>query len=289
MKRDSPIDSVQRESALATKILRNVIVQVQPHTLGRPGRPGSVVPTASLVTIADPYKESVNRDQLLLEAHEAAHASGYAAAVEIFEAKQRDEFRLIQAEAHETGYKEGYVKGMDVAQSESRAILQRSEAALEVEWRKKINQVEQMLHEGAAQITARVDEAEEEMIALVYEAVGAVLGEALATQQGIRAMVNRLVVRQRSRGQLAVHLHPDDWAVVSLNDDVKPATPEVRWVSDSKVALGGVVLHHAQGRLDAALDTVMRNLRVNLLHVRESRRNAASEVVVHSTTREVAE
>jgi flagellar assembly protein FliH len=176
---------------------------------------------------------------------------------------------------------------MEIAREESLAVLKKSDIALHEEWGKKIDLLVQMLQEGSKQISSRVDEAEEEMIALVYEAVSAVLGDALATPKGIRVLVDHLIAQQRSRAQFSVHLNPEDWTMVTQNLETGSAPmPAVQWVSDPKVGLGGVILHHAQGRLDATLDTVMHNLRDTLLRVRATRHQSMPVVADSSTGNE---
>lgn len=109
---------------------------------------------------------------------------------------------------------------------------------------------------------------EDEMVALCYEAVCQVLGRELLTADGLRAQIRTLLARTRQRGELAVHLHPQD---VRLLDGAGPPNPDgpLTWVSDPRVALGGCIVRTGEGALDGRLETLLEELKATLLATRQ--------------------
>ncbi|MCY1243941.1 Flagellar assembly protein FliH [compost metagenome] len=125
-----------------------------------------------------------------------------------------------------------------------------------------------------AQIQARIDAAEDDLVALCFESVCRMLGAAAATPEGIRAQVAHAREGLQGRPLVAVHLHPDDLAMLRAASGSEDSA--LQWVADPAVAVGGCILQSPQGGLDARLETQLRTLTELLTQARASARDAAA-------------
>jgi flagellar biosynthesis/type III secretory pathway protein FliH len=166
----------------------------------------------------------------------------------------RREARVL-ADATERGHTKGFDRGLQ----EGKEVL-REQAA--------------RLADAAAKVSgaqaALLDEAEDGMVELVFEATCRMLGN----QDALRAAVMAAVAEARRRiGReltLTVVLHPDDLEAVRA---VAGELANVSWAASDEPGAGGCVIESTRGALDARLDTQLDALRNTLLAVRGARRN----------------
>lgn len=164
------------------------------------------------------------------------------------------ELAKLHADAEQRGYAAGHDKGEADARRQLQAQIERFQG----------------LAAQMAQAKARVlEDAEDGVVELVFEALCRILGEQAATQLGVQAMVNQCAPAARERENVTVRLHPDDYRLLG------PAAPhQARFSPDPAIALGGCMVDSSTGSLDARLETQLARLAETLLAVRDARRRS---------------
>lgn len=206
------------------------------------------------------------------------------------------------------GYEEGLAQGRAQAAEEARQAAARADQALQKATREleacfekqaqaarergeqeqatlkaRLQKLDTLLAAVPAQIEARLADAEDDMLALCFESVCKILGTHAVTPEGIRAQLAHVRADLRGKPLVAVHLHPDDLAVLrdtATGGTLSAEDGEVQWVADPALALGGCILQSPQGGIDARLETQLRAL-ARLL---AQSRTAARATVQPSTT-----
>src|SRR5262245_56165918 len=146
--------------------------------------------------------------------------------------KQRFQAELdaLGAEARERGYAEGREAGRAKATSDHAAQL-KALAGLVRGARERLDQGLGELSDMAAEV--------------VYEALCKLLGQALASREGVVAAVREVVRRARERTRLTVRVSPSDHAAIrehlaTVLEGLEAGQVEV--VADERVELGGCLL-----------------------------------------------
>lgn len=204
-----------------------------------------------------PQELDANRELILQEARRAGYEAGLA-----------------------QGKKEGYEAG--VQQALERSELERQEA---LESRKvgqekldhalaKINRLAEVI---AGQKSSFLDDAEDDMVSLAFEAFCRVLGETATTREMVSLGVMNAISHWRGKAALEIHVHPDDlqW----LKEDVALSAHiaaqgdhRIRWTASADVAMGGCLLRSSEGALDTRLEVQIEALKTMLLQTRALRR-----------------
>lgn len=108
-------------------------------------------------------------------------------------------------------------------------------------------------------------------VAIAFEAVCKVLGDAAMTEEGVRAQVRQAAAHAKNKERLVVRLHAADLSALraagALNS-ILPPGKAVSWVADDSIELGGCVVETDGGRLDARLETQIERMRTALLAAR---------------------
>jgi flagellar assembly protein FliH len=166
----------------------------------------------------------------------------------------------IQQRAHREGYQAGYAAGAAQARSELAAAL------------------DLVRHAGADAKTIRDQillRCELEMVEMVIEATGAILGERVRLDAAlVEETVRRALQRAGSQNVVRVRVHPQerDRVLAWLGEDRGDA-PAFAVLADGSVGVGGCIVDTAAGRVDARLDVqldeVARTLRAALPEVEE--------------------
>jgi flagellar assembly protein FliH len=94
------------------------------------------------------------------------------------------------------------------------------------------------------------------------------LGQALASREGVTAAVREVVRRARERSRLTLRVSPSDYALIrehlaTVLEGLEAGQVEV--VSDERVHLGGCLLETPSGSLDGRLEVQLESLRRTLL------------------------
>lgn len=210
------------------------------------------------------------------------------------------------AHGQQVGYEQGLQDGSQGAQHEMRQQLDRAAqefAAAQV--RAALTEAEEQVHQHTRQLHANLErklvlletvlqqfqtqvhlavvDAEDEMLALAFEAVCRMLGKQVADLPGLRSQLQNSLEAWRGRAPLSLHLHPDDLSLLqsdpgavsilrSAGFDTEGAT--MSWVADAEVVLGGCMLRSSEGALDARLETLLDALKSSLLRTRVLRRTS---------------
>jgi flagellar assembly protein FliH len=268
----------QRQRAGARpSVLRNVVMQNQPHALLRPAaRVALLPPTKSDVVEAPqiahfpsvpaaPHEPTL--EERLTLSYDSGFAAGHAAAQQESQREVEAALREVRMRAMADGLRDGYEKGIDQAAAESKQALERALQEAQAQQASQLARMEALLAALPAQLEGRLAEAEDDMLALCHEVVCSVLGQAAANAEGLRAMLNQALGQMRGQTAVKAHLHPDDWALVQQAPGLSTLAG-VEWIADLETELGGLVLRSAHGSLDARLDVQLANLRTALLAVR---------------------
>lgn len=242
-------DAASREEAdgMVTAVLRDIPVQGVPRLLTRRRTPNHANVAAS---------------ESLIEATAQDYETGWLAG-----------HRDGAAQGHEEGYRagfqggreEGYQQGLKEGRTDGLAEAQLM-AAQAVE--NRLQQLDRLLSTMPDAILKRLDQSEDEMVALCFEVICRVIGDRATDPQVVQDMVQN-VVRQASTQLVAVHVHPAD--LEHLRSDVELNAWIVRqsarqgalidWIADDRVELGGCILRSPQGSLDARLETQLASVR----------------------------
>lgn len=218
--------------------------------------PGSGKPAP---VTADPV--SLDADAGREQARQEARAAGYEAG---------------RAQGEKDGYEAGLQQALERSELDRRAALE----SIRAERQKLADALEKMQHMAQAvsgQKTAFVEGAEDDMVALVFEAVCRVLGETAAMRDMVRAVVVNALAHWRGKAALEIHVHPQDLEWLEADQDLSArfaahAHHAIRWVASAELALGGCMLRSPEGALDARLDLQLEAFKTLLLQTRAARR-----------------
>ncbi|MBE7367192.1 FliH/SctL family protein [Ramlibacter pallidus] len=254
-------------------VLRNALFQAGAVRVGR-ARSGQVAPesaSASVAPVQPRLDEALSREaadaEALREATEEGLRQGRAEGI-----------RLGAEEGRRTGYEEGLALGREAAQAEGRKALEAARAEAIRPLEEKSRRLENAAAALEAQAQAYGAAAEEELVALCYEVLGRLLGQALATPAGLQAQVRQLLATSGRSGEISVHVHPEDLQLVeqARSGDASDASDaggrRLRYVADDRVALGGCVLRGGgAGEVDARLETILQQCKDAFLGARAAR------------------
>jgi flagellar assembly protein FliH len=199
----------------------------------------------------------------------------------------------VEEEARQRGYEEGFAKGSvegrahgdeearllaaqaadkaardleDHAERVTRELKQQAQAVYQA----RIQALDGLIAALPPKIEARLAAAEDDMLALSFEAICRTLGESVVQPEAVRAQLAQAMERLRSRGLVAIHMHPDDLAMLTgqgLSQGLLGGA-DVQWIASADVALGGCILQSPEGGLDARFETQLAALRELLLQTR---------------------
>lgn len=164
----------------------------------------------------------------------------------------KEELDSVYAEARRQGHQAGLAQG----EREGRAALRQ-----EVE---NVGAIVRMLEQARRQV---LEDAEDELVELVFAVVCRILGEQGVTHAAIGQQVRTRIEAGRDRATVTVRLHPDDASL--LKSDA--AFEHLRIVADGAVALGGCIVDSSTGSLDARFETQLARLADVLRETRTGR------------------
>jgi flagellar assembly protein FliH len=266
-------------------VLRGVSLHAQPHALTRPDRrsaepmatmqpPASGRPAVIGDVAGNDGAEDAAYEAGLSEGRRQGYAAGHAAAAAEGVQALHAALKETRVQAADEGRLEGLARGreeaaLEATQAQTRTKVQTDQAALD-----RLDRLDRLLQGVIVEAANRLEQTEDDLVALSHEAVCRILGTEAAQPARLRSMVTHLLAQHGLRAQLAVHLHPEDLAAL-VQESGETRDKPWRWVGDSAVQLGGVVLRSPEGSLDARLETQLAALGAALLAVRRSRKIAA--------------
>jgi len=245
----------------SSPVLCDVVVQGR-RALARPqvsiSAAGSTVPSES----DDRPAAAQNDDEAIRRGYAEGFAKGLAQGTE--EAKQMARQTAEQAERDRLMQNERLVH----------ELKQEAQATFEA----RISQMSKLIAALPPQIDARVQAAEDDILALCFEVICRMLGDHAFRPEVLRAHLKQATDAMRNRQLVAIHLHPDDLAVLEKTGAAPANGGErdgVQWNASNEVALGGCILQSPEGGLDARFETQLRTLRELLHHGRAAARASA--------------
>jgi flagellar assembly protein FliH len=181
-----------------------------------------------------------------------------------------------KVQGQKDGYEAGMKQALERAEQERHAFLENHEAGQQ-KLIDALAKIRQMAEAMGRQKSRFLDDAEDDMVALAFEAFCRVLGETALTQDMLKSGVLHALAHWRGKAALEVHVHPEDlpWLEEDTNLAVDVEAQRghaIRWIASAEVALGGCMLRSSEGALDARLEVQVDAFKAMLLHTRASRR-----------------
>lgn len=171
------------------------------------------------------------------------------AQVELNAAREREE---------RAGYEAGHSKGLSEAQAS---------------YREKLTQLDRLLGGFETAFGQQISALEDIAVAIATEVSFKLLGEAMTSAEGVRAMVVQALDQARDDESLLLRLSPRDfYLLLKRNDEpLREGLQNIELVPDDRVQLGGCLIESASGTLDARLETQLAKLRSLLIDIRSTR------------------
>jgi flagellar assembly protein FliH len=232
-------------------VLKDLALTAQPLALSRPARP---VPMSALPQKPEQESEAASQAAAQRQAHEEGLAQGYAEGLK----RGEEEGRRRADDAIEQAIRQAIDEVKQKAQQQTQALQQRL-AALDL-----------LLKDLPLQIETRLHAVEDDAITLCHETLCRFLGRQMGSPAAIRAQWTQALSELKNRRLVAAHLHPDDLAL--LRESLGVDAPEIEWVADRDMQLGGCILVSPEGGLDARLETQLDALRQMLIQMRNQTR-----------------
>jgi flagellar assembly protein FliH len=268
-----------------SRVLRDVVLQRQPHALLRPAQhlAGAESAAVALDQLAHAAMQPAPAQPAYEDGLREGYDKGFTAGLEAAAREDASARDAAVREARERAVADGLREGRERAAAEAKAqadgaaaALRQAQQDLTSAGEARARRFESQLAELGQQSEALLAEAQDDMLALCHEVICAVLGQKACSAEGLRGLLEQARSRLRTQGQLAVHLHPDD-ALLAGGHPQLASLPGVQWVPDVAVELGGVLLRSAQGSVDARLEVQLAQLQSTLLAVRAQHRAAGGD------------
>ncbi|TWD85736.1 flagellar assembly protein FliH [Variovorax beijingensis] len=224
------------------------------------------VPTGSPGSAPDAWADLVRAEE---EARQRGYEEGFAKGATEGRERGGEESRLLAAEAAEKASRDL----QDHAERITRELRQQAQAAYQAQ----VQVLDGLIAALPPKIEARLAASEDDMLALCFEVVCRTLGGSVAQPEAVRAQLMQAMDRLRSRKLVAIHMHPDDLAMLQQGQNLSQGLPggaDVQWVASADVALGGCILQSPEGGLDARFESQLAALRELLLQTRAAARVA---------------
>lgn len=201
------------------------------------------------------------------EARQRGYEEGFAKGSIDGRARGDEESRLLAAQAAEKASRDLE----DHAERMTRELQQQAQASYQA----RVQVLDGLIAALPPQIEARLAAAEDDMLALCFEVVCRTLGENAVQPEAVRAQLAQAMDGLRSRKLTAIHMHPDDLAMLQRGQSLSQGLlggADVQWVASADVALGGCILQSPEGGLDTRFETQLAALRELLLQTRAAAR-----------------
>lgn len=206
--------------------------------------------------------------------------------------------QALREQAH-AGFEEGLRQGLVEGRGAGEIEAQRRLASAQEQAAERLQRLEQFHAAWAEQLHAafhaRLDGAEEDMVALCHGVICRLLGDHLVTQAGAAQAVRTAIETwlQSSEKQLrgegvTVHVHPGDLDAMKHDDMlarwlVQQGLRGMAWEASDSVRMGGCIVRSDEGDLDARLETQLASLRAQLSRSRHGAGTATVEPAVAIT------
>jgi flagellar assembly protein FliH len=182
---------------------------------------------------------------------------------ELVEQARRSILTQIKSEA-EAARELGRQRGLQEGRAAGREESQQAFAA-------ELARVRSIAGKLSESLAAGIGGMEDLAVAIAFEAVCKILGEAAMTQDGVRAQVRQAAAHAINKEHVVVRLHAADLSALRATgalNAILPPGKAVSWVADDSIELGGCLVETDGGTLDARLETQLERMRIALLAAR---------------------
>lgn len=229
--------------------LRGLELQQGVHRLDRRGQPAP--PSATEETVPAAPARTVNLqaqvDQARARLEEEQRSWRQQAEQELAALRQK-----VSQEGREAGHAQGLAEGRE-------------------SYEQKVRQLDGVIDRLGALLGAELEQAQDLVVAIAYEAITKILGDVVVTPDGVRAVVAQAIAGTRQQEKLVVRVPAQDYRLLidALPASDALARPGIEIRPDAQLADGGCVIDTDAGQLDARLGTQLAALRTVLLQVRK--------------------
>lgn len=175
-------------------------------------------------------------------------------------ANAQRELERVREDARAEAYREGLAQG----QQEGRR-----------EWEEQVGRLGALI-DGLQELRAEIlDQAEDKIVELVFEALSRILGSALTHRDGVAAVVRQALATVREQDRVVtIRLAPADFELLGGTDESAPKAfrPGTAIVADPRVHVGGCLLDTPQGSIDGRLEIQLERLKNAILEARQGQR-----------------
>lgn len=164
------------------------------------------------------------------------------------------------AEAHRLAYLEGFASGVEDG---------RREFAVKGE------EIATLVGSLGVLRGELLNEVEDDVVAIVFQAVTAIVGDLLTERDGVVEVVRQVISQVRDRESLIVRVSSRDFDLIKTTfaQDSSPSQC-VEVVAEPRILPGGCLVESSAGTLDGRLEVQLQSLRELLLGVRSGAGNA---------------
>lgn len=173
--------------------------------------------------------------------------------------------------AVDAGYKQGYEEGLRQGKEDGEKQFLEAEAQRTAEQEGYIAALGTLLESAETALARAIDESEDILVEIAFEGLCQILGETLAQQAGVMAVIAQVVQRARERERLVVRVSPEDMAMIEAHRHQLQSVTQasnIELTADTRVTLGGCFVETTGGTLDGRLETQLQALREVLLNTR---------------------
>lgn len=171
-----------------------------------------------------------------------------------------------------SGFDEGLRRGLAEAEDRLQQATQQARAEAKAHADAQCAQLAALVGALEASRQDWLAAAEDDVVALCYEALCRIVGAEALRPEVVEAQVRHLVSQPRALAPIAVHVHPDDAAhLQQVQGPSGSGAAQTQWVADPEVALGGCIVRGSTGGLDLRLETALEACKAALLRGRFER------------------
>lgn len=236
---------------VSSRVLCDVVVQGR-RALARPQAP-ALVAAPTVQNQPDSRPAAAQRDD---EACRRGYDEGFAKGVAEGLAQGTEKAMQLALQAAEQAERDLFVQNERLVQE----LKQEAQADCDA----RLAQLDKLIAALAPQIDARVQAAEDDILALCFEVICRLLGEHAPRPEALQAQLKQSTDAMRNGQLVAIHLHPEDLAVLEKAGVAPAESGErdgVQWIGSNEVVLGGCILQSPEGGLDARFETQLQALR----------------------------
>ena len=176
--------------------------------------------------------------------------------------KNQLELENLSMEAQQKGYQEGFFKGKKDAEDQ-----------INKEYKEKISQVEQLIHQAFEQKDLIISEAEPFLLELSTAIAMQIVKQELDIHPDkFIELIKQHILRFREKDYITICVHPDDFEQIQsqrvhLISAVNGET-EIKIIPDHSVTPKGCIIRTAYGSIDARIDTQIEEIKKAILAAR---------------------